>query len=309
MSPPIPLIDESTFEQYATDYSGRILASLNLKTGPVPLRPLVDLCSIQRVVFGWLPVAGGLSVDEKGFSIHVQADKKDARNWASFFNCQTDEARHLPPRVRFTIAHEIAHTFFFRWSGEKPVSLVDNPKQQLLPSLETACNRAAGALLLPQALLRPIVQDRSWTLSLFCSVASFFNVSPHVLLLRLQHLEKLSSDLISPHTLVAMIREEQKKPTIAARVAGRSVQKYLSSSPSRWLELLQLSGSRFYEPYSSWTVELPTPSGLSGASVTLCDVRLKTLYKSRTEDSFEQPRTALLTANISPNSQFVLPFR
>ncbi len=290
--------DDARFERHATQRSEEALDSLGLESGPVPLLPLVDVCGVRRVIFRSLPVSGGLSVDRAGFSIHVKASKKDARQWTRMFNSASDGGRGLPRRVRFTIAHEIAHTFFFDWRNGEPVSLVDYEERSQLRRLERACNRGAAALLVPEVLLGRLIAGRPWTPSLLRSAAVAFNVSLETLLWRLHELR----GIVPPHSMGAVVRDGGTHLSILALATGTKLRERLSASArSQLLQLLRVSQSRFAAAESSWTVSLDDRVGVRVAAVRDCELRLECLY--------EQPRTGLLIARMSSNSQLVFPFR
>jgi hypothetical protein len=70
-----------------------------------------------------------------------------------------ETGRFLPRRTRFTLAHEIAHTFFFDLKRSPPRSKYDFTLPQTVRAVERACNRVAGALLLPSRILESEVDD------------------------------------------------------------------------------------------------------------------------------------------------------
>ncbi|MCI0539618.1 MAG: ImmA/IrrE family metallo-endopeptidase [Verrucomicrobiales bacterium] len=60
----------------------------------------------------------------------------------------------LPQRMRFTVAHEIAHTLFYDINHGRPKHRLSVEHHKRLNTLESVCNNAAGRILLPTDLLR-----------------------------------------------------------------------------------------------------------------------------------------------------------
>jgi IrrE N-terminal-like domain len=76
-------------------------------------------------------------------------DTEPCEGWASVFPALREElARH---RLRFRVAHEVGHSFFYDRSGPRPRRLAPNSAAQ-----ERWCDRFASALLLP-----PLVVSRA----------------------------------------------------------------------------------------------------------------------------------------------------
>ena len=120
---------------------------------PVDIGALADACRVRRIEFRPLLVDGALGVVNGGFEIFVRCESFDADVLSERFASSRNGAL-LPPsavnRIRFTIAHEIAHTFFYaqhRSPVPKMAFAVDHPRTR--QSLERACNRIAAVLLLP----------------------------------------------------------------------------------------------------------------------------------------------------------------
>src|SRR5690349_17325157 len=112
-----------------------------------PLRPPIDpssfadLCGVLSVEPRPMVPEGVLSPVEGGFKIFIQnnfADQPGANR-----------------RQRFTIAHELAHTFFYDLNGEAPKRSKGSPKGQ---KLERLCHIGASQILVPEILLRQEVE-------------------------------------------------------------------------------------------------------------------------------------------------------
>lgn len=123
---------------------------------PIDLGAIAAQRSVKRVQFRQLLVTGGISVVHDGFVIYVGCDADKGKELTERFTTDGTGAG-LPPlirvRARFTIAHEIAHTFLYNIKASPPTSKVSLKVPASLGSLEQTCNFVAGALLIPEWLL------------------------------------------------------------------------------------------------------------------------------------------------------------
>lgn len=85
-----------------------------------------------------MPCDGAIGVAEDGFVVHIQSRKHQ------LVPAPAVDSSALSPRQRFTLAHEISHTFFY---GRDLKRVRPHPSERLL---EDSCNYAAGRLLLPE---------------------------------------------------------------------------------------------------------------------------------------------------------------
>jgi hypothetical protein len=117
--------------------------------------------------FGLLLAAGGFSVaeadlkaDEGGHEalmfpgadglLHIRVDSRPKAGWATeCAELRSETRRH---RLRFRVAHEVAHSFFYRRTGD-----VARRQRRSSPGEERFCDLFASALLVPPAavLRRP----------------------------------------------------------------------------------------------------------------------------------------------------------
>ncbi len=151
-------------------------------------RPPVDLFAVARhrrvkkVAFRFMIPRGVLLPVEGGFEVYLRdSNRKD------FDTSETEPEGLLSPRQRFSLAHEIAHTFFYKFSGSVPApdDAVSNG-----PELEKICDRTAGHILVPTDLLKREVGDYERIDAAFVrSVASKFRASLTVLIERLSIVE------------------------------------------------------------------------------------------------------------------------
>jgi hypothetical protein len=110
-------------------------------TFPVDLAKVASRRGVQTIRFRPMPCDGAIEAIGSGFEVHLRA-KRDR----SVPILAVDTSK-LDPRQRFTLAHEIGHTFFY---DERFQPVLPQPEK---PLLEWICNFAAVRLLLPKSLL------------------------------------------------------------------------------------------------------------------------------------------------------------
>ena len=120
---------------------------------PTDLGAMAREQSVREIDFRPLIVDGGLSLLGDGFLISVRCEENESDDFRTAFE-KDSTGRGLPRRARFTIAHEIAHTFFFDRTSSPPKTLVNYKDRRVLPSLEDACSRTARQLLIPEFILQ-----------------------------------------------------------------------------------------------------------------------------------------------------------
>jgi hypothetical protein len=130
-----------------------LATTLGSKTLPIPLGRIAKKQRVKRIDFRPLLVAGCLEVEEDGFNIYVSADKEKAPLYSAWARDLRAESQ-LPGRMRFTIAHEIAHTLLYDERSSPPRDLFEPESQEGLELLESICNAAAAEILLPQSVVR-----------------------------------------------------------------------------------------------------------------------------------------------------------
>jgi hypothetical protein len=89
-----------------------------------------------------------------------------------------------PTRSRFTIAHELCHTFFYEIVPELKYGVTGTD-----PEEERLCNLGASELLIPAKSLRSCAQKYLISLSSLEELAAKYVVSPEAMLLRLRTLQ------------------------------------------------------------------------------------------------------------------------
>jgi hypothetical protein len=125
---------------------------------PVDLQRIAKARFVQDIKFTRLLTDGGLAVTPDGFIIYVRCElgESDVLN-SAFLEDGTGSSlpKKIARRVRFTIAHEIAHTLFFDINARPPRSKLSADDDTVNTKLELACNEIAGLLLLPERVIHP----------------------------------------------------------------------------------------------------------------------------------------------------------
>src|ERR1035437_1299823 len=118
---------------------------------PVLLRPIAERRRVTSVDFCPLLVDAMLTTHSEGFRILLNSDEGRARELIERYNNES-KARILPVRLRFSIAHELAHTFFYDLTKTSPKlskKFSSGGGRTELENLERNCNTIASHLLLP----------------------------------------------------------------------------------------------------------------------------------------------------------------
>src|SRR6266404_2692991 len=98
-------------ETLAKDYGGNSL--------PISLKQIASARRVKNVIFRPLLVDGCLTVVNDGFKIYIRCKKEHSDEMQARFDSER-ELGPLPQRIRFTLAHEIAHTLFYRINEGRP---------------------------------------------------------------------------------------------------------------------------------------------------------------------------------------------
>lgn len=123
---------------------------------PVLLQKIAQRRRVTSVEFRPLLVDAMLTTHPSGFRILFNSEDKDAATLQARYEKETRE-QMLSPRLRFSLAHELAHTFFYDLSGGKPhiaKQFKAGGGRTALENLEKNCNRLASHLLLPTPMLK-----------------------------------------------------------------------------------------------------------------------------------------------------------
>jgi len=184
-------------------------------SAPIPLKPIAEYCGVREFHFAPRLVGdGGLDVRHDGFVMSIDCPEDKIKNIEAQFHDPHDAGRFLPPRMRFTIAHEIAHTFYFEFGrGSGPRSVARLGHAGVMDSLERTCNRIANRLLLPEAVLCSTRGDHDiMHTAVLRGLCGRFGVSPDVLINRVQ----TSRLWWNNRGIVAVLREHASKLRVDA---------------------------------------------------------------------------------------------
>jgi hypothetical protein len=168
-------------ESYVSGKVNSLLAEFERANGPLraPIDPsqLARLCGVLSVERRPMIPEGVLEPVPQGFRIYIQGN--------------FDKQRAMARRQRFTVAHELAHTFYYESDGEVPRPAKGSPRGV---RLERLCHHAAGQILVPDRLIKREIQvngEISSGQAIF-KLAEAFDVSTEVMVRRLHQAGSLT---------------------------------------------------------------------------------------------------------------------
>ncbi|HTR40060.1 MAG TPA: ImmA/IrrE family metallo-endopeptidase [Pseudomonadales bacterium] len=171
-----------------------IASRISKQEFPILLRPIAELRKVTSVDFCPLLVDAALITHPDGFRILLNSDGGRASELKERFNNESRE-RMMHPRWRFSIAHELAHTFFYDISKKRPQlakTFTSGGGRAALDNLERNCNKIASHLLLPTAMFRKeFLRLKAITPETVLSFAQRAGVSLQALLIRLNQSDSL----------------------------------------------------------------------------------------------------------------------
>jgi uncharacterized protein DUF955 len=157
---------------------------------PVDPTMLAPFCKVLSVEPRPMVPEGVLVAVQGGFRIYFQSN--------------FEHQRRMKLRQRFTIAHELTHTFYYDWNDEMPKPAKRSPTGQ---KLELLCHMGASQILMPKPLVNEIVEKRGEPASAeyIIDLAGTFEVSAEVAIRRLHELrlipeEKFAAVLVDTAT-------------------------------------------------------------------------------------------------------------
>jgi len=187
-------------------------SSVRHRALPVPLEELAKARNIKRVRFAPILSTAGLKKTDDGYVIVINPVSAGERLGRGSELTSSTDWRYLTPRVRFSIAHEIAHVLFYdSMDGDVENAVFLRHWKRL----ERACNQIAGALLLPTERL--VAEVRRFGLD-FRSVENLrclFCVSVETLLRRLQDKE-VNKQLDGMDQILTLVRHEGSNLVVRA---------------------------------------------------------------------------------------------
>lgn len=123
---------------------------------PVILRHTTERRKVTAVEFKPLLTDALLTTHDEGFRIFLDPGAHDPGSLRAQYERESGQSP-LPNRIRFSLSHELAHTFFYDLDSGRPQETKEfkaGGGATALENLERYCNRIAGHLLLPSNLFR-----------------------------------------------------------------------------------------------------------------------------------------------------------
>lgn len=165
---------------------------------PICLNRIAKRQRVSRVDFSPLMVDAMLTTHSNGFRILLNSNGKNAIALRELYHAECADSL-LPTRMRFSLAHELAHTFFFDRSRERPElekSFRAGGRKTALEILEKHCNRIAAHLLLPTPMIKAwILKRRSFSPGTLLELSKLAGVSIEVLIYRLNEVRSVYMEL------------------------------------------------------------------------------------------------------------------
>lgn len=210
-------------------------------TPPIPLQEIFTQCHVKKVVFQPLLLEAAIAVDDDGFVVFVNCDEKSRESYRLAYDADRQKGRYLPARVRFSLAHEFVHTFFYDTDQRPYTNRLIGTSAKETESLESACNFGASHLLLPTRLLKADTYKKDvLTVDGILDLAKRYQVSNECLIKRLEHLE----DWTPKRGVVAFVRKSTdgyhvKAVAMSAAVRGlfkNGIESIFGSIPFKTME-------------------------------------------------------------------------
>ncbi len=157
--------------------------TLGVSAPPIDLFAVARLRQIRRLGLRFIIPRGLLLPVDGGFEVYLRNTVQEDVDLD-----MSEPDGFLSNRQRFSFAHEIAHTLFYKLSEAVPSP--DGTASSNGHELEKTCDRTAGHILMPTSLLRREIKDRENIDAEFVrSVATRFHTSIAVALQRLSAVE------------------------------------------------------------------------------------------------------------------------
>lgn len=185
---------------------------------PVLLRQLAERRRVTAVEFRPLLVDAMLTTHSKGFRIVFNSTGYDPIALQESFEGE-NRTEMMQPRLRFSLAHELAHTFFYDLSEDTPKlakHFRSGGRKTALENLEQNCNKLAAQMLLPTPMLRAALKEtKTVTPHSLLEISRRAGVSIEVLVRRLSDQNTL---LIDPYFrgCVVLVKETDGETTVTA---------------------------------------------------------------------------------------------
>jgi hypothetical protein len=225
---------------------------------PVEPRAIASLCSVVSVEDRPMVPEGVLAPVRGGFRVFLQD------NFASESGSRI--------RRRFTLAHELAHTFFYSLEGDLPKPIKGTPRGM---RLERLCQFAAGEILVPEGILRRKIQsEQVASADELLNLGAVFDVSLEVIFRRIQELH--------------LVAENEFAAVLVDRVNGKDV---IQTGCYGSLLLCNLPKPRRGTELDEWVGPLRVLQKGLGPEVPVttktAEIRTRRVYRSRKSFIFE----------------------
>jgi hypothetical protein len=217
---------------------------------PVNLLPVARHQRVRRIELCPMIIEGCTKPVKGGFHIFVRNEFP-----AVIDPGRGGEVGSLKPRQRFTLAHEIVHTFFYSFDHDPPKVLRGAPKYD---DIESLCNFGAGRLLVPERLIKLRLGPAGAITSNFVvRLGKECGVSSEVVIRRLND-SAAASD--SRCALLLARREQSDEDRIHAYYFHPSLLPYLSkpkrfSTLREWSEVFNEVDEFLTEPMWDYALE------------------------------------------------------
>jgi IrrE N-terminal-like domain len=182
---------------------------------PVILRPLSERRRVTSVDFRPLLVDAMLTTHPQGFRILFNSNGENAAELRKRFEDESPD-HLLAPRLRFSLAHELAHTLFYDLSDYAPIvskRFRSGGGRTSLENLERTCNKLASHLLLPTPMLKTAIRNmKSITPAAILELAERAGVSVEVLIRRL---DETNSALVERYFRGCILMAKQSRDEVS----------------------------------------------------------------------------------------------
>jgi len=177
---------------------------------PVSLEQIASTLAVRRARIVPLLCTAGLRKDEEGFEIWINTEAPGMRaNIPRTMEFLNADMPALPPPVRFSFAHELAHLILMLCSGNQKAPLSN------VRRLERACNILAGALLIPARAFTSEVIEGIFHTNTIRELSNKWQISSLALIFRLPDRD-LAGIWRDSDGIIVLARKESKNHTILA---------------------------------------------------------------------------------------------
>lgn len=184
---------------------------------PVALHSLASALRIRHIELLPMLCTAAIGPAEGGYVVYINSTASGADDIAKErLELTAEDFARLNVRLRFSVAHEMAHVFFFNALGGDCRSKV---LQDHWEALENSCSQMARAILLPKKALLREIGGSLFAPARLVQVAKRFRVSPQVLIYRLRLEDMRNSYQRDEPGLVACVDVRGEEPMVIARHA------------------------------------------------------------------------------------------